>query len=129
MTPTARFWIDAKSCMHQIEPVGGSSGGPGAQLSQRTLRRSPWDRKALASIRRPAIWNSIAGMRPTAGLVSRSGVYGGWSEIAGPLGPMARTVREIWRFFFRQHGGLRCGGSAYSPWRWPCSKQLYEVSR
>src|SRR3989442_10353930 len=47
------------------------------------------------SIRRPATWNSIAGMRPTAGLVSRGGVYAGWPDIAGSLGPMARTVRDL----------------------------------
>ena len=27
--------------------------------------------------------------------MSRSGVYGGWPEIAGSLGPMARTVRDL----------------------------------
>src|SRR3990170_2735673 len=44
---------------------------------------------------RPATWNSVAGMRPTAGLVSRGGVYAGWPEIAGSLGPMARTIRDL----------------------------------
>ena len=34
-------------------------------------------------------------MRPTAGLVSRGGVYAGWPDIAGSLGPMARTVRDL----------------------------------
>jgi Asp-tRNA(Asn)/Glu-tRNA(Gln) amidotransferase A subunit family amidase len=34
-------------------------------------------------------------MRTTAGLVSRGGVYSGWPEKAGSLGPMARTVRDL----------------------------------
>src|SRR6185436_17919198 len=35
------------------------------------------------------------GMRPTAGLASRSGVYGCWPSIAGSLGPMARSVIDL----------------------------------
>jgi Asp-tRNA(Asn)/Glu-tRNA(Gln) amidotransferase A subunit family amidase len=34
-------------------------------------------------------------MRPTAGLVSRSGVYAGWPSVNGSLGPMARTVTDL----------------------------------
>ena len=34
-------------------------------------------------------------MRPTAGLVSRTGVYGGWPTINGSLGPMSRTVTDL----------------------------------
>jgi Asp-tRNA(Asn)/Glu-tRNA(Gln) amidotransferase A subunit family amidase len=36
-------------------------------------------------------------MRPTAGLVSRGGVYAGWPTIIGSLGPMARTVEDLAR--------------------------------
>ena len=42
-----------------------------------------------------AAWNGIVGMRPTAGLVSRGGVYDGWPGIAGSLGPLTRTVRDL----------------------------------
>jgi len=34
-------------------------------------------------------------MRPTAELVSRSGVYSGWPQLAGSLGPLARTVEDL----------------------------------
>ena len=34
-------------------------------------------------------------MRPTAGLVSRSGMYDGWPSLSGSLGPMARTVTDM----------------------------------
>jgi Asp-tRNA(Asn)/Glu-tRNA(Gln) amidotransferase A subunit family amidase len=51
--------------------------------------------EGFASIRRPSTWNSIAGMRPTAGLVSRGGVYAGWPSVAGSLGPMSRTITDL----------------------------------
>ncbi len=74
--------------------VGGSSGGPAASVSA-NFATVAVGQEGLASIRRPATWNSIVGMRPTAGLVSRGGVYSGWPEIAGSLGPMARTVKDL----------------------------------
>jgi len=74
--------------------VGGSSGGPAASIAANFATLSV-GQEALASIRRPAAWNSIAGMRPTAGLVSRTGVYAGWPQVAGSLGPMARTVEDL----------------------------------
>ena len=74
--------------------VGGSSGGSGAAVSA-NLGTLGVGQEGLASIRRPSTWNCIAGMRPTAGLVSRSGVYSGWPQEAGSLGPMARTVRDM----------------------------------
>ena len=74
--------------------VGGSSGGSGAAVSA-NFGTVGIGQEGLASIRRPSTWNCIAGMRPTAGLVSRSGVYSGWPQEAGSLGPMARTVRDM----------------------------------
>ncbi len=74
--------------------VGGSSGGSAASVSANFCTVAV-GQEGLASIRRPSTWNSIAGIRPTAGLVSRGGVYAGWPEIAGSLGPMARTVRDL----------------------------------
>jgi amidase len=74
--------------------VGGSSGGSAASVSANYATVGV-GQEGLASIRRPSTWNCIVGMRPTAGLVSRGGVYAGWPEIAGSLGPMARTVRDL----------------------------------
>jgi len=74
--------------------VGGSSGGSAACVSA-NFSTVAVGQEGLASIRRPSTWNSIAGMRPTAGLVSRGGVYGGWPSINGSLGPMARTVTDL----------------------------------
>src|SRR5579875_649876 len=74
--------------------VGGSSGGPAASVSA-NFATVAIGQEGLASIRRPAIWTAIAGMRPSAGLVSRTGVYGGWPTTNGSLGPMARTVTDL----------------------------------
>jgi Asp-tRNA(Asn)/Glu-tRNA(Gln) amidotransferase A subunit family amidase len=74
--------------------VGGSSGGSAASVSA-NFSTVGVGQEGLASIRRPSTWNSIIGMRPSAGFVSRGGVYGGWPEVFGSLGPMARTVKDL----------------------------------
>lgn len=74
--------------------VGGSSGGPAASVAC-NFATVAIGQEGLASIRRPAIWTSITGMRPSTGLVSRTGVYGGWPTTNGSLGPMARTVTDL----------------------------------
>jgi len=74
--------------------VGGSSGGSAASVSA-NFTTVAVGQEGLASIRRPSTWNGITGMRPSAGLVSRGGVYGCWPEVFGSLGPMARTVTDL----------------------------------
>ncbi|MGH7825583.1 MAG: amidase [Candidatus Binatia bacterium] len=74
--------------------VGGSSGGSGASVSA-NYAAVGIGQEGFASIRRPSTWNCIVGMRPTAGLVSRGGVYAGWPSVAGSLGPMCRTVTDL----------------------------------
>ena len=76
--------------------AGGSSGGSGAAVSA-NLAAVAIGQEGFASIRRPATWNGVVGMRPTAGLVSRGGVYAGWPTINGSLGPMCRTVEDAAR--------------------------------
>ena len=73
---------------------GGSSGGSAASVSA-NFATVGIGQEGLASIRRPSIWCGIAGMRPSAGLVSRTGVYEGWPSMNGSLGPMARTVTDL----------------------------------
>jgi amidase len=76
--------------------AGGSSGGNGAALSANFATIGVGE-EGLASIRRPSTWNSVVGIRPTAGMVSRGGMFDGWPEINGSLGPMARTVTDVAR--------------------------------
>lgn len=75
---------------------GGSSGGSAAAMAA-NLGAVAIGQEGLASIRRPSAWNATVGMRPTLGLVSRTGAYGGWPSRAGSLGPMTRTVADAAR--------------------------------
>src|SRR5215217_7005483 len=66
--------------------VGGSSGGSGAALAA-NLSTIALGEETLASIRRPGGWNAIVSMRPTPGLVSRSGMWDGYPTVAAQMGP------------------------------------------
>jgi amidase len=76
--------------------VGGSSGGTGASIAANFALIGVGE-EGFSSIRRPSAWNSVVGMRPTAGLVSRSGMWDGWPGMNGSLGPMTRTVTDLAR--------------------------------
>ncbi len=76
--------------------AGGSSGGSGAAVSA-NLGAVALGQEGYASIRRPATWNGVVGMRPSLGLVSRGGVYDGWPSLLGSVGPMTRTVEDAAR--------------------------------
>src|SRR5450631_300622 len=71
---------------------GGSSGGTGAGLAA-NFAVAGIGTDTINSIRSPASANSIVGIRPTLGLVSRAGVipYSFTQDVAGPL---ARTVTD-----------------------------------
>jgi amidase len=73
--------------------VGGSSGGTGAAMAANFATVGIGEEGA-SSIRRPSAWNSVVGMRPSLGLVSRGGMWDGWPSIFGSLGPMTRTVTD-----------------------------------
>ena len=74
--------------------VGGSSGGSGAALAA-NFSTVTIGEETLASIRRPGGWNSVVALRPTPGLVSRSGMWDGYPTVHAQMGPMARTVRDV----------------------------------
>ncbi|MEI7614290.1 MAG: amidase family protein [Betaproteobacteria bacterium] len=71
---------------------GGSSGGTGAGLAA-NFGILGIGTDTVNSIRSPASANSIVGIRPTLGLVSRDGIipYSFTQDVAGP---MARTVAD-----------------------------------
>ena len=75
---------------------GGSSGGTGASIAANFAAVGIGE-EGLASIRRPSAWSSLVGMKPTPGLVSRTGMYAGWPGVVGGLGPMTRTVEDLAR--------------------------------
>jgi amidase len=76
--------------------VGGSSGGSGAAVAANFSTVSLGE-ETFASIRRPGAWNEVVSLRPTPGLVSRSGMWDGYPTAAAQMGPMARTVADLAR--------------------------------
>jgi Asp-tRNA(Asn)/Glu-tRNA(Gln) amidotransferase A subunit family amidase len=74
--------------------VGGSSGGSGCATAANFATVAIGE-ETLASIRRPGAWNAVAALRPTPGLVSRSGMWDGYPSQTAQMGPMARTVRDL----------------------------------
>jgi Asp-tRNA(Asn)/Glu-tRNA(Gln) amidotransferase A subunit family amidase len=71
---------------------GGSSGGTGAGLAA-DFATAGIGTDTVNSIRSPASANSIVGIRPTLGLVSRAGIIP-YSFTQDTAGPMARTVAD-----------------------------------
>jgi amidase len=74
--------------------AGGSSGGSGAALAA-NFSTVAIGEETFASIRRPGGWNDVASLRPTPGLVSRSGMWDGYPSPTAQMGPMARTVKDL----------------------------------
>jgi len=74
--------------------VGGSSGGSGAAVAA-NLTTVALGEETLASIRRPGAWNAVVALRPTPGLVSRSGMWDGYPSPVAQMGPMARNVKDL----------------------------------
>ena len=74
--------------------AGGSSGGSGAALAA-NLATLAIGEETAASIRRPGGWNALVTLRPTPGLVSRTGMWDGYPTTAAQMGPMARTVTDL----------------------------------
>ena len=65
-------------------------------------RRLAANFSTVASARRPsrrsagrAAWNDLVALRPTPGLVSRSGMWDGYPSPLAQMGPMARNVRDV----------------------------------
>lgn len=72
--------------------TGGSSGGSGSATAAYLCATSLGEDTG-GSIRRPAAWCGLAGLRPTWGRVSRYGVAAGsWSM--DQVGPISRTVED-----------------------------------
>ena len=72
---------------------GGSSGGTGAAIAA-SFAVVGWGSDTCGSIRIPAAFGSLYGLRPTTGLVSRSGVIP-LSHTQDVIGPLARTVTDL----------------------------------
>jgi amidase len=74
--------------------VGGSSGGSGCVMAA-NFSTVAIGEETVASIRRPGAWNDVVSLRPTPGLVSRSGMWDGYPSPNAQMGPMARNVKDL----------------------------------
>ena len=73
--------------------TGGSSGGTGAALAA-SFAVVGIGTDTGGSVRSPSAHNALAGLRPTVGLVSRTGMTPN-NSVRDTAGPMARTVRDM----------------------------------
>lgn len=72
--------------------TGGSSTGSAASVAANFTSLSVGT-ETSASILSPAVQNAIVGIKPTLGLISRSGIIP-WTYSQDTAGPMARTVTD-----------------------------------
>lgn len=99
-----------KNAYDPARSPGGSSGGTATGLAaDYALIGVGTD--ALGSIRVPASFNGVVGIRPTVGLVSHDGLIP-LSTTCGTAGPMARSVEDAARLLDILADGDRAGGSA-----------------
>jgi amidase len=73
--------------------TGGSSGGNGAALAA-SFGVVGVGTDTIGSIRVPAAFNALAGLRPTVGLISRTGIVP-LNSVQDTAGPMARSVGDL----------------------------------
>ena len=93
-TPNA--W-DATRC------AGGSSGGAAVALAQRLLPVGDGS-DFMGSLRNPAGWNHVFGLRPSQGRVPAWPKSDGWISQLATDGPMGRTVRDVAALLSTQAG-------------------------
>lgn len=72
---------------------GGSSGGTGVAVAS-SFAAIGWGTDTCGSIRIPAAFGSLVGLRPTQGLASRTGIVP-LSHTQDVPGPLARTVTDL----------------------------------
>lgn len=83
--------------------AGGSSGGAAVALAQRLLPVADGS-DFMGSLRNPAAWNHIFGLRPSQGRVPMWPRLDQWVDQLGTEGPMARTVADLARLLAIQSG-------------------------
>ena len=74
--------------------VGGSSGGSGGALAA-NFGLLALGEETASSLKRPAAWGALAGMRATPGLISRNGMWDGAPVPVAQMGPMSRSVTDL----------------------------------
>ncbi len=94
---TTRNAYDPSRC------AGGSSGGAAVALALRMLPVADGS-DMMGSLRNPAAFNNVFGLRPSMGRVPDGPAPEAWLAQLGTAGPMARTVRDLERLLAVQAG-------------------------
>ena len=74
--------------------AGGSSGGAAVAVATRMLAVADGS-DFMGSLRNPAGWNNVFGMRPSQGRVPPWPAFDIWVSQLSTEGPMGRTVRDV----------------------------------
>jgi amidase len=83
--------------------AGGSSGGAAVALATGMLSVADGS-DFMGSLRNPAAWNNVFGMRPSQGRVPMWPVADVWVSQLGTEGPMSRSVQDVARLLSVQAG-------------------------
>jgi amidase len=83
--------------------AGGSSGGAAVALALRMVPVADGS-DFMGSLRNPAGWNNVFGMRPSQGRVPYFPAQDVWVSQLGTDGPMARTVSDLAKLLSVQAG-------------------------
>ncbi|MFM7698599.1 MAG: amidase [Limnohabitans sp.] len=83
--------------------AGGSSGGAAVALAQRLLPLADGS-DFMGSLRNPAAWNNVFGMRPSQGRVPAFPAHDVWVNQLSTDGPMARHVGDLARMLETMSG-------------------------
>ncbi|MBS0451046.1 MAG: amidase [Proteobacteria bacterium] len=94
--PTGNAWDPKRS-------AGGSSGGAAVALAHRLLPVADGS-DFMGSLRNPAAWNNIFGLRPSQGRVPGWPKPEVWLNQLATDGPMARNVRDLAQLLSVQAG-------------------------
>jgi amidase len=103
--------------------AGGSSGGAAVALAHRMLPVADGS-DFMGSLRNPAGWNNVFGMRPSQGLVPRWPRVEFWLHQLAIEGPMARNVPDLAQLLSTLAGEdardpMALGTGYAVPERWP----------
>ena len=99
--------------------AGGSSGGAAVALALGMLAVTDGS-DMMGSLRNPAAWNHVYGLRPTPGLVPNLPAADVFFQQLGVLGPMARTVEDLAALL-----SVQAGHDPRAPFSSPCDPRVF----